>query len=98
MIGSFLLSSSLVPVLSVWLLGSRRAAAGAHSPGGDWVDRLRNRLGRVLQHVAPANWILVTADAAVTIGIVPAVRLPLGREIFPAGRVGQFPRRVRAPP
>src|SRR2546426_2825451 len=98
MIGSFLLSTSLVPVLSVWLLGSRRAAAGAHSHGEDWVDRLRNRLGRFLQHVAPANWILVTAYAAVTIGIVTAVGLTLGREIFPAGGVSQFQLRFRAPP
>jgi multidrug efflux pump subunit AcrB len=57
MIASFLLSSSLVPVLAVWLLGSRHLTAGIHSHGADWVDRLRNRLGRFLQLVAPANWI-----------------------------------------
>src|SRR3989442_10826064 len=83
MIGSFLLSSSLVPVLSVWLLGSRRAAAGAHSHGEDWVARLRKRLGPFLPHVAPANWILLTAYAAGTIGILTAVSLTLGRAVFP---------------
>src|SRR5580704_10178086 len=46
MMASFFLSSSLVPVLSVWLLGGRRAKAGAHPHPEDWVDRLRNRLGR----------------------------------------------------
>ena len=98
MIASFFLSSSLVPVLSVWLLGSaspRRRAR--HSHAEDWVDRLRNRLGRFLQRVAPARWILVTAYAAVTIGIVVAVGLTLGREIFPAGGVSQFQLRFRAP-
>jgi multidrug efflux pump subunit AcrB len=97
MIASFVLSSSLVPVLSVWLPGSRRASAGAPVHGEDWVDRLRNRLGRLLQRLAPARWILVTAYAAVTIGIVVAVGLSLGREIFPAGGVSQFQLRFRAP-
>jgi multidrug efflux pump subunit AcrB len=96
MIASFLLSSSLVPVLSVWLLGSRRAS-GDESHAEDWVDRLRNLLGRFLEHVAPASWILVTAYAAVTIGIVVTVGLTLGREIFPAGGVSQFQLRFRAP-
>jgi multidrug efflux pump subunit AcrB len=47
--------------------------------------------------LAPARWILVTAYAAVTIGIVVAVGLTLGREIFPAGGVSQFQLRFRAP-
>jgi multidrug efflux pump subunit AcrB len=96
MIASFVLSSSLVPVLSVWLLGSRRAAR-ARPHGEDWVDRLRNRLGRFLQVLAPARWILVTAYAVVTIGIAVVVGLTLGREIFPAGGVSQFQLRFRAP-
>ena len=97
MIASFLLSSSLVPVLSVWLLKSRRPTAGTHSHGEDWVDRLRNRLGWFLHLVAPANWILVTAYAAVTISIVVVAGLTLGREIFPAGGVSQFQLRFSAP-
>jgi multidrug efflux pump subunit AcrB len=96
MIASFLLSSSLVPVLSVWLLGSR-SASGKESHAGDWVDRLRNLLGRLLERVAPVRWILVTLYAAVTIGVVVAVGLTLGREIFPAGDVSQFQLRLRAP-
>ena len=97
MIASFFLSSSLVPVLSVWLLGGRRADRRRASHADDWVDRLRNRLGRFLQRLAPARWLLVTAYAAVTIGIVVAVGLTLGREIFPAGGVSQFQLRFRAP-
>jgi multidrug efflux pump subunit AcrB len=98
MMASFLLSSSLVPVLSVWLLGRQRSGPGARPHEEDWVDRLRSRLGRFLEHVAPANWILVTAYAAVTVAIVTAVGLTLGREIFPAGGVNQFQLRFRAPP
>jgi multidrug efflux pump subunit AcrB len=94
MMASFLLSSSLVPVLSVWLLGKRQASGG-HTE--DWVDRLRTRLGRFLERVAPARWSIVTVYTVVTIGIVAVVGLTLGREIFPAGGVSQFQLRFRAP-
>ena len=98
MIASFLLSSSLVPVLSVWLLGSRRLDGGQPTHTG--------RIGLIDFGIAwggscsawlPHNWILVTAYAAVTIGIVVVVGLTLGREIFPAGGVSQFQLRFRAP-
>ena len=97
MIASFFLSSSLVPVLSVWLLSKRHAAHqdGAHAD--DWVDRLRGRLGRVLERLAPARWLLVAAYAVVTIVVVIAVGLTLGREIFPTGGLTQFQLRFRAP-
>ena len=97
MIASFFLSSSLVPVLSVWLLGGRRAAAIAQAHAADRVDRLRNRLGRFLQRLAPARWPLVTAYAVVTVAVTVVVGLTLGREIFPAGGVSEFQLRFRAP-
>jgi multidrug efflux pump subunit AcrB len=97
MIASFVLSSSLVPVLSVWLLGRRRGAATPHAETGDWVDRLRHRLGTLLQRMAPWRWPLVIGYAVVTVGIVTAVGLTLGREIFPEGGVSQFQLRFRAP-
>jgi len=96
MIASFFLSSSLVPVLSVWLLG-RRPSSGDQAHAEYWVDRLGNRLGRFLERVTPARWFVVAAYTAVTIGIVVTVGLTLGREIFPAGGVSQFQLRFRAP-
>jgi multidrug efflux pump subunit AcrB len=96
MIASFFLASSLVPVLSVWLLG-RRGAASWQSHSDDWVDRLRHRLGQLLHHVAPARWSIVTVYLAMTIGVVAFVGLTLGREIFPAGGISQFQLRFRAP-
>src|ERR1700682_6514750 len=96
MIASFVLSSSLVPVLSVWLLGSRRAAR-ARPDSEDWVDRLRNRLGQFLQHVAPARWSIVATYVAVTVAVVAVVGSTLGQEIFPAGGLSQFQLRFRAP-
>jgi len=97
MIASFVLSSSLLPVLSVWFLGTRRGVTPATEHRSDWVDRLRLRLGRVLQGLAPARWLLVAVYAAVTVTVVALVGLSLGREIFPLGGVSQFQLRFRAP-
>jgi multidrug efflux pump subunit AcrB len=96
MIASFLLSSSLVPVLSVWLLGKRRSTDdGSHAE--DWVDRARGRLARALQRLAGFRVILVASYAVATIAIVTVVGLRLGREIFPSGGAHQFQLRFYAP-
>jgi multidrug efflux pump subunit AcrB len=99
MIASFLLSSSLVPVLSVWLL--RQHGAGTNPPQGpypaDRVERLRDWLARALQRLAPMGGLLVAAYMLVTIAIVAVVGLRLGREIFPSGGAHQFQLRFQAP-
>jgi multidrug efflux pump subunit AcrB len=97
MIASFLLSSSLVPVLSVWLLRGRHFAASAGTHAEDWVDRLRHYLTRTLQGLAAIRWLLVAVYAAVTVAVVTVVGLRLGREIFPAGGARQFQLRFYAP-
>ena len=97
MVASFLLSSSLVPVLSVWLLrGHHHATAGA-GQGADWVDRLRTRLGALLTRVAPARVAVVAVYLLVTVGVVAAIGPLLGREIFPPSGTKQFQLRFRAP-
>ncbi|HWF83225.1 MAG TPA: efflux RND transporter permease subunit [Vicinamibacterales bacterium] len=96
MIASFVLSSSLVPVLSVWLLATHRHTSQDGSPG-DWVERLRTRLTRTLQRLAPARGLLVAAYAIATVAIVALVGVRLGREIFPASGAHQFQLRFRAP-
>src|SRR5262249_4425416 len=63
MIASFLLSSSLVPVLSVWLLGHRRQGSAERAHAEDWVDRLRTRLTRVLQRLGSVRGGLVAGYA-----------------------------------
>jgi len=97
MIASFLLSSSLVPVLSVWLLARRphSAADGPHAE--DWVDRLRDRLTQALERLAPVRVLLVAVYAVATVSIVVIVGLRLGREIFPTGGAHAFQLRFMAP-
>jgi multidrug efflux pump subunit AcrB len=94
MIASFLLSSSLVPVLAVWLLSNARQV---RDHAEDWVDRLRGRLGRTLEALMAARVLLVSVYVVVTVGVVAVVGPRLGREIFPASGAHQFQLRFRAP-
>jgi multidrug efflux pump subunit AcrB len=96
MIASFLLSSTLVPVLSVWLLGGRRHDP-TEVPARDWVDNLRVRLGALLDRLASARIALVTVYVLVTVGLVATIGPTLGREIFPPSGAKQFQLRFRAP-
>ena len=97
MIASFLLASSLVPVLSVWLFGRRHETVATAAHATDWVERLRHRLAALLQRVAPARVLSVVVYVLVTVGVVAAVGPRLGREIFPPSGVKQFQLRFRAP-
>jgi len=97
MIASFLLSSSLVPVLSVWLLERQRHSPASGAQAEDWVDSVRNRLTAALQRLAPLRGLLVGVYAVVTIALVTVAGLRLGREIFPAGGAHQFQLRFQAP-
>jgi multidrug efflux pump subunit AcrB len=101
MIASFLLSSSLVPVLSVWWLGQhggpKPRADATKPPHADWVDRLREHLTAWLSRLAPARVLLVAAYLLVTVAIVAGAGLTLGREIFPPSGAKQFQLRFRAP-
>jgi multidrug efflux pump subunit AcrB len=97
MIASFLLSSSLVPVLSVWWLRAHEGATAKAQAASDWVDRLRDRLMDALQRTAPRRGLLVAVYVAVSVAIVAAVGVSLGREIFPTGGAHQFQLRFRGP-
>jgi len=97
MIASFLLSSSLVPVLSVWWLKRRTHGAPAEAHAPDWVERLRHRLAALLHRFAAARGLLVVGYVVATIAVVVGVGLTLGREIFPPSGVNAFQLRFRAP-
>jgi multidrug efflux pump subunit AcrB len=97
MIASFLLSSSLVPVLSVWWLGAHRQVRQETAGGGDWVERLRDRLDSLLHRFAPARALVAGAYLVVTVVVLAVVGLSLGREMFPPSGVKAFQLRFRAP-
>lgn len=95
MIASFLLSSSLVPVLGVWMLG--RTHAHTAEEGADWVDRLRTRLGFLLTRIARLRLAVVGGYLVAALAIVALVGPLLGREIFPPSGTSLFQLRFRAP-
>ena len=97
MIASFLLSSSLVPVLSVWWLRDWHSRGDAAPEAPDWVGRLRDRLASLLRRLAPARVAVVAVYLAVSIGLVVSIGSTLGREIFPPSGVKAFQLRFRAP-
>jgi multidrug efflux pump subunit AcrB len=87
---SFVLSSTLVPVLSVWLL--RRASAHEESAGP--LTRAYEALAKV---AVGMRWILVPAYLGGCALIVLSLGPFLNAEIFPKTDTGQFALRFRAP-
>ncbi len=89
MVSSYLLSSTLVPVLSTWVL--RRG----HGGGSD--GRLRKLYARYLDLVLRFRWPVAGAYVAIT-GLLLFLLFPrIGTEIFPATDATQFQIRLRAP-
>jgi multidrug efflux pump subunit AcrB len=95
MVASFFLSGSLVPVLSVWLLAKHRMADERQAQ--DWVERLRNRLARLLNRLAPWRGTVVASYTVLTVAVTVIVGLMLGRDIFPSAGGNLFQLRLRAP-
>jgi multidrug efflux pump subunit AcrB len=100
MITSYLLSSTFVPVLSVWLLENRH---GAHGPADGaearpgFFTRMQNRFERTVDWTVAHRLKVVLAYLLVTGTIVVLVGSQLGRELFPRVDTGQLQLRMRPP-
>jgi multidrug efflux pump subunit AcrB len=99
MVTSYLLSSSFVPVMSVWVLRHYHpdhpdADASARRFS---FARLRERFARLLHAVMPWRWGLVGAYVVAAGLLIWLVGGSLGMEIFPTVDAGQFQLRLRAP-
>ncbi len=97
MIASFLLSSTLVPVLAVWLLRRSSTPSTTSSHDHDWLDSPRALLGRMLHRLDSGRWLIVGGYALITAAVVVAVGATLGREMFPSAGAHLFQLRFRAP-
>lgn len=95
MLASYILSSTFVPVMSVWLL--RYQGHGAAEPRNTLFDRFTRVYGRFLGGLVAMRWIVVPAYLAIALLVVVGVGLQLGVEIFPSTGVGEFRLRFRAP-
>ncbi len=93
MIASYLLSSSLVPVFSTWLL--KKEHSEKTRPG--LFDRFRNFYERYLGVVLRFRWPLVLAYLIAAAAIVYVLMPQLGTEIFPETSSALLRIRLRAP-
>ncbi len=89
MVSSYVLSTTLVPVLSTWLMQSK------HKDGER--SRLRDGYSSTLEGALKMRWLVVGAYALAA-GLILYLLLPgLHIELFPTADAGQFQLRLRAP-
>lgn len=93
MISSYLLSSTLVPVLSVWFL--RGHSAEIHE--ASYFAKMQRAYAAVLRGLVAARWPLALVYLLACGAIVSIFGARLGTEIFPKTDNGQFALRLRAP-
>ncbi len=93
MIASYLLSSSLVPVFSTWLM--REAHRGEEHEG--LFGRLRSFYERYLRLVLRFRWPLVLVYLAVAFGLLYVLLPRMGTELFPDANAPLLRVRLRAP-
>src|SRR6202521_1403854 len=95
MAASYLLSSSLVPVLSIWIL--REQSPDNEKKAPSLLVRLREKHGRILEKLTRNRWLVVSLYVATALVVIALVGPYLGREIFPQVSSGQLLLRFRAP-
>ena len=92
MVASFLLSSSLVPILSVWI---HRKEHGQHGAGA--FAKTQAAYARFSQGLVRVRWLILIVYLLVAGALIYFVGGGLGTEIFPKVEAGQLQLRLRAP-
>lgn len=93
---SYFLSSTLVPVLSVWLLKHHGKTHEDHSSG--LFAKVERVFGRIVKLFVTLRWIVVPVYIVACVLVLIAVGTQLGTELFPQVDSGEFVLRFRAPP
>lgn len=91
MISSFMLSSTLVPVMAVWLVKHQH-----HEKEGPF-DKFQRAFGKVVQRLMDARMVVIPVYLVVAILLATVLFLNLGREMFPDSDTTEFRMRIRAP-
>jgi multidrug efflux pump subunit AcrB len=97
MIASFLLSSSLLPVLFLWVHRNIDRARKSLVAGRWDFDRARDRWGAFLTRAGQLRWLVVGAYAGIVLAIVLLLGPRLAQELFPNVGATQFRLRFDAP-
>jgi multidrug efflux pump subunit AcrB len=99
MVTSYLLSSTFVPVVSVWLLRHHPIAHGSEEKS--LFGRLRNLYAGTLRGAVALRWLVLLLYLGIGVGLAGWWLLldhpGVGTEIFPTVDAGQFQMRLRAP-
>ncbi len=93
MVSSYVLSSTLVPVLAIRIMRKEHAAEEKKGP----LSRLRAAYTSYLRFVLRFRWPLVAVYAAASALFIALVVPRMGTEIFPPADARQFQLRLRAP-
>src|SRR5438093_10092791 len=91
MISSFVLSSTLVPVLATWLLRA------GHNIEPAFHERLRSSYRDRLESVLGLRWVVIGVYLVATVAFILIVVPRMGAEVFPAVETKQLQLRLRAP-
>jgi multidrug efflux pump subunit AcrB len=97
MIASYFLSSTLVPILVVWMERRSRQLPARESADGAF-PRFRERYARLVRSIVAARAVVIAAYLGVAVLLLVLLAPRLGREIFPQVDAGQLQLRVRAHP
>ena len=97
MITSYLLSSTLVPVLSVWVLRGREGSPALHGAPEGRFARFQQRYAALGRKIVRARWLVVGVYLLLSAGVIVLLGPRLGTEIFPKVDAGQIQLRLRAP-
>ncbi len=95
MLASYILSSTFVPVLSIWLLRHVKHEDAAYR-GASWLDKIRDRYAQFCRRILSARAFLVVGYLAASIAVIALLGGQLGWDIFPRVDAGQFRLRLRA--
>ncbi len=94
---SYLLSSSLVPVLANWMLKANHEVDQAKPHVEGSFDRFRHRFERTLERAMNLPAILLTSYAVVVLLVLALITPRIAEEIFPSAASTQFRLRINAP-
>lgn len=93
MAASYVLASTLVPVLATWLL--RSVQHGEHAEDGFY--RFQQRYGGIIAMLVRIEWLVIPLYLLISAAVIWSVNDRLGMEIFPSVDTGLFQLRIRAP-
>ncbi len=97
MLSSYVLSSTMVPVIATWFLKPSHTQAHTGERPRGLFHRIRERYLSTLGRLIRIRYAAVPLYFLLAAGLILVVYLQLGHQIFPRNDAGQFQLRLRAP-